>query len=105
MAGKLGGRSEVVDTPAVELFKYMDMFIEKEKDAYNEKKADMYIRYLTNVFSQPTDENTPKDFLDAKKEFLNFLTPEVEENEVIESANKGWDFDPADYPDYIENPE
>lgn len=52
----LGGRSEVVNAPAIELMKYMEMTMDKDINKKKEKQAEMYISYLSNIFSQQLQE-------------------------------------------------
>ena len=86
----------MVNSPAVEMLKYMDMELEKERAKAEQEKAKMYIQYLSNIFSQPLQEKPSQDYLRAKKEFENLLMPEVVGGN--KSAKKyEWDFDPEQY--------
>lgn len=88
----LGGRKEVVSAPAVELFKYMDMTLEKEKRQEEQERVKLYIQYLSNVFSQQIDD--PK-FQHAKKEFEQLIKPEKQADKGLAQTYE-WDFDPKD---------
>lgn len=89
----MGGRKEVVTSPAVELFKYMDMELDEERNLAEQEKARMYIQYLSNIFSQPQMGKPDHKFQKAKKEFESLLMPrsnkEKEKKKLYE-----WDFDP-----------
>lgn len=94
----LGGRSEVVGTPAVELFKYMEMTIEEVENKKKEKQAEMYISYLSNIFSQQPQEKPSNEYLRAKKEFESLLAPD---NGEVKSSSKSYEWD-SDVQDLIE---
>jgi hypothetical protein len=94
----LGGRKEVISSPAVELLKYMDMTLEKERNKTEQEKARMYIQYLSNIFSQTLQEKPSQEFLRAKKEFESLLMPDSKQDT---KKKYEWDFDPK----LIENQE
>src|SRR5699024_1314733 len=75
LANKLGGRNEVINTPAVELFKYMEMEIEEIKMEQENKQVEMYINYLSHVFSQQPQGKPSREFIRAKEEFERLLMP------------------------------
>lgn len=99
----LGGRSEVVDAPAVELMKYMEMAIEEAENKHKAKQAEMYINYLSNVFSQQLEEKPTTEYKRAKEEFIQLITPEEpgKEKKKLPKTYE-WDFEPEDL---IENKE
>ncbi len=90
----LGGRTEVVDAPALELMKYMSMAIEDSEDKHKEKQAELYINYLSQIFSQPLQEKPSAEYTKAKKEFEELINPTPKKQGAIKSPQAmGWDFD------------
>jgi len=82
-----------VTSPAVELFKYMDMELEQEREKAEREKARMYIQYLSNIFSQPQEGKPDPKFARAKKEFESLLMPKGNQKEK-DAKTYEWDFDP-----------
>ncbi len=72
----LGGRGEVISAPAVELLKYMDMKIEEAENERMAKQAEMYIGYLSQIFSQQLQEKPSAEYARAKKDFEALITPD-----------------------------
>jgi len=83
-----------VTSPAVELFKYMDMELEEERNQAEQEKAKMYIQYLSNIFSQPQEGKPDPKFARAKKEFESLLMPKTNQKEKESTKDYEWDFDP-----------
>jgi len=83
-----------VASPAVELFKYMDMELEQEREKAEQEKAKMYIQYLSNIFSQPQEGKPDPKFARAKKEFESLLMPKTNQKEKESAKTYEWDFDP-----------
>ncbi|WP_029265682.1 hypothetical protein [Virgibacillus alimentarius] len=81
-----------MNSPAVELLKYMDMTLEKEKQEDEKKQIEMWINYLSNVFSQPAYGKPDKKFLKAKKEFEDMLMPKQPKKPKLKKVYK-WDFE------------
>ena len=90
----LGGRKEVIESPVIELLKFMDMTLEKEEAEAEHEKAKMYIQYLANVFSQQQEGKPDPNFIQAKKEFEKLLRPNTTKNESKKDYD--WDFDEKD---------
>lgn len=91
MSELLGGRKEVIDAPAIELFQYMITLNKREEDELMEKQAEFYINYLTQIFTQPLYEKPSQEFINAKKEFEEMLQPDSmkkQNRKVYE-----WDFE------------
>jgi len=74
----------------------MDMSIEKERQKVKEKQAEMYINYLSNIFSQQPQEKPSPEYLRAKKEFESLLIPESSQGKQV-SKSYEWDFNPDEY--------
>lgn len=79
-------------SPAVELMKYMEMEIEADIQEAEQKKAEMYIQYLSNIFSQPQEGKPSHKFLKAKREFESMLMPDTKPEK--DAKKYEWDFDP-----------
>ncbi len=75
----------------------MDMELEKERTNMEQEKAKMYIQYLSNIFSQPLQEKPSQEYLRAKKEFENMITPQIVGEKEKEINRYEWDFDPQKY--------
>ncbi len=83
-------------SPAVELFKYLDMELEEERNLAEQEKAKMYIQYLSNIFSQQQMEKTDPKFKRAKEEFERLIMPNNDKKDVSPKKTYEWDFDPGE---------
>lgn len=104
LAKKLGGRREVIETPAVELFKYMEMEIEKDNARHRERQAEMYLNYLSRIFSQELQHKPTPEYLRAKSEFEKLINPMSDDKKKDNKLPKKleWDFDVDEYIKQIE---
>lgn len=93
LSERLGGRREVVEAPAVELFKFMEMALEERQQEAEQERARMFIQYLSNIFSQPMQEKPSPKFLRAKREFEQLLSGEAEQQPKKPAKVYEWDFE------------
>lgn len=85
MAPLLGGRSEVLSTPMVELFEYLELEIEKEKTSAHEREYERYLSFLSACYASPyADQQEREKFRQSlmPREMLHH--PKVEQK---------WNFD------------
>lgn len=81
-------------SPAVELFKYMEMEIEQDLALAEQRKAEMHIQYLSNIFSRPLEGKPDPKYLKAKEEFESLLMPREDKKVTKTKKSYEWDFDP-----------
>lgn len=78
---KLGGRREILDAPAVEIFKFMDMAMDEDEREADRKKAEMYLQFLITHFAQiPHGEESAERRMEREK-FLGNLQPQSAKKE------------------------
>jgi hypothetical protein len=89
----LGGRDHVVDAPASEILKFMEMELEKEKRAAEKEREKYWMNYLVAMFAQaPMGEEKPER-IQARKKFINAIKPQEQQQE---RKQFGWDHIPED---------
>ncbi len=88
LAGRLGGRNEVVDLPIVEALAYIIIHLEEEEEEVKRRQWDLYLNHLSRVQANPAQD---KDDAKAKGDFLESLNPlrEIEHKPV----EKEWNFE------------
>lgn len=74
LSDKLGGRSEVIDVPFVELLGYLISKIEADKDNAEKEQVEYYLNFIAMLNSNPQNEKQAKEtdkFLKSIKPKLN----------------------------------
>lgn len=69
----------------------MEMEIEEIKMEQENKQVEMYINYLSHVFSQQPQGKPSREFIRAKEEFERLLMPNTEPEK--DRRKYEWDFD------------
>lgn len=90
MSDELGGRSEVVNAPAEELFKYMDMAFEADEAKAEKERFEIWLNHMSRKFTQSQFGDPGNDFKNAQKEFEQALAPVSNAPKQKELA---WDFE------------
>lgn len=72
----LGGRNEVLELPAAEAFKFMDMTIEKEYETAEREREKYWLNYLSMMFSQVPQLGEKPEFTQAREKFTSLLQPQ-----------------------------
>lgn len=72
----------------------MEMELEQDLALAERRKAELYIQYLSNIFSRPQEGKPNPKFLRAKEEFENLLMPSSNEKSENPKKSYEWDFDP-----------
>ncbi|UAK17553.1 hypothetical protein [Sporolactobacillus terrae] len=85
MAPLLGGRSEVLITPMVELFKYLELEMKKDKVSAREHEYERYFAFISQCMASPYADP------DKREEFRQSLMPrEVDDRPKVEQK---WNFE------------
>lgn len=91
----LGGRREVIATPAIELLRYTLLNNEKEEAEAEKERANIWLNFVAMSLSHPPkgkDSNRDK----ALKEFEEAFKPKPRFDDVAISTGKGWDEEAID---------
>lgn len=71
----LGGRDEVLDAPAEEILKFMDMALEDEEKIAEKEKTDLFLQYLAVHFAQIPQGEESAERRNERDKFLGGLQP------------------------------
>lgn len=90
----LGGRDHVIDAPAAEILKFMEMELEKEKRQAEKEREAFWMNYLSAMFAQaPMGEEKPER-VQARKKFVDAIKPAAQPGK--EKKRFGWDHIPEE---------
>lgn len=91
LGGVLGGRKEVIQTPARELLKFMSLTLEQQEMEAEREKARVYLNYLANVYAQPSMGKEDAQIKQGRKEFLDSITPKLPGSAKGQAQVFDWD--------------
>lgn len=89
LSDKLGGRSEVVSAPFVELLSYLITSIEEDKAKVEEKQVEYYLNFIAMLNSNPQNEKQAKE----TDKFMKSIKPKLNKNkskDQIETSQKNY---------------
>lgn len=87
----LGGRSEVVGTPALELFGYMENEFKRQEAEAEKERVRIFLNFLSNVYSQPSQGKDDAKFNRDRSKFIESITPE---QKAQQATPQSFDWDP-----------
>lgn len=87
----LGGRSEVVKTPALELFGYMDSEMKRVEAEAEKERVRIFLNFLSNVYSQPSQGKDDAKFNRDRSKYIESITPD---KQTSKAAPQSFDWDP-----------
>ena len=76
LAGRLGGRKEVLQAPIVETMGYLLLLREENRTLAKKEEIDRWITYLSLVNSHPEVDSK------ARENFMKMIEPKTENNPV-----------------------
>ena len=89
LSDRLGGRSEVVSAPFVELLSYLITSIEEDKAKVEEKQVEYYLNFIAMLNSNPQNEKQAKE----TDKFMKSIKPKLNKNkskDQIETSQKNY---------------
>lgn len=84
-----------METPAEELLQHMDYVMSDEEQERERERARTYLQYLISHFTAPSFGEPDRQFLDAKKQFVESIMPEAARPKKLTIEYK-WDYELLD---------
>lgn len=100
LSKQLGGREEVLNTPAIEAFKYMQMAIEEDEAKAKREAEKFFMDFISNMYAQSPTEGEKPEFTQGRRQFIETIKPQKQ----IGQAKKQGKDEPARFawPEHIQ---
>lgn len=94
LGAALGGRNEVLEAPAAESLKFMELQLQKEEDLAAQKQHDYWMQFLIASFAQIPMGEESAERKGAREAFVDTIKPK--KLEAKEKKPQGWANIPAE---------
>lgn len=84
MSDKLGGRSEVLDTPFLEVLGHLDTKLEEDEKAVEKEQMEYYLNFVAMLNSNPQNDKQSKQ----TEKFMKEIKPDLKQDKGDPEVNK-----------------